>query len=94
MRASCPPFCRYCSALSRRREAKGSLKVERAPLNCLRCGFVKAVTVEARGAPVPPGAARENYFLAPLRAFFLPLLGLAPREVVTMKITLRMMPMP
>ena len=32
----------------RRREAKGSLKVERAPLNCLRCGFVNAVTVEAR----------------------------------------------
>ena len=31
----------------RRREAKGSLKVERAPFNCLRCGFVNAVTVEA-----------------------------------------------
>ena len=44
----------------RRREAKGSLKVERAPLNCLRCGFVNAVTVEARETPVPPDAAYDD----------------------------------
>ena len=36
----------------RRREAKGSLKVERTPLGRLRCGFVNAVTVEARETPV------------------------------------------
>ena len=44
----------------RRREAKGSLKVERAPLNCLRCGFVNAVTVEARETPVAPDAAYDD----------------------------------
>jgi transcription elongation factor Elf1 len=44
----------------RRREVKGGAKVERAPLNCLRCGFVNAVTVAARETPAPPDAAYDD----------------------------------